>query len=71
MNQLQNCNQSMSPVSYDLTTFLGSAKKVFNEAVLDVHIPGFRMIQLPVLADADFNINFHVTSFDLGTFDAS
>ena len=29
MNQLQNCNQSMSPVSYDLTTFLGFCQESF------------------------------------------
>ena len=55
----------MTPVSYDITTFLGSSTRCLKEARLDVAIPGGNKLPITFLADHCFNHNFRV--FQLNT----
>ena len=55
----------MTPVSYDITTFLGSSTRCLKEARLVVAIPGGNKLPITFLADHCFNHNFRVFQLNL------
>ena len=51
----------MSPVTYDITTFLGSSTRQLKEVRLVVGIPGRSKLPISFLADPQFNHHFRVS----------
>ena len=51
----------MSPVTYDITTFLGSSTRHLKEAHLIVGIPGGNKLPISFLVDPHFNHHFSVS----------
>ena len=54
----------MSPVTYDITTFLGSSTRHLKEARLVVGIPGGNKLPISFLADPHFNHHFRVSQLN-------
>ena len=51
----------MTPVTYDITTFLGASTRQLKEARLVVGIPGGNKLPISFLADPHFNHHFRVS----------
>ena len=64
-NMLGCGDDNWSQLHYDVNTFLGSSKKAFKECIMDVEIPGFKSLPLPILVDTEFAVQFQVSDLEV------
>ena len=61
-----NCGESrMTPVVFDVKTFITSQIKSLKETTLEIKVSHDRFLTLPILVDDSFNINFQIEEFPL------
>ena len=58
------CDRSfLTPVEFDVKTFLGSKNKTSNQGVLGIEVDKGSSLALPVLIDDEFDMNFRFDNF--------